>query len=74
MTGDFEQVLREMDWAARGEDADPGFDDEQMALIADWRVRLLAAVSAEKSGGEPPHADEAWIGSGATSDAMRTAR
>ena len=61
-TGDFGQVLREMEGVARGEDANPEFDDEQMALIADWRARLLVSCVIAPDGAVAK-SDDAWIGS-----------
>ncbi|CAO3358701.1 Lar family restriction alleviation protein [Azospirillum palustre] len=45
ITEEFCQVIREMVGVATGEDADPEFDAEQMALIDGWQSRLRDACA-----------------------------
>jgi hypothetical protein len=62
-----------MEGAARGEDASPEFDEEQMALIADWRSRLLNALPAAVSPDAAAGLNEAWVGSAAPTAAPSAA-
>ncbi|PWC96948.1 hypothetical protein TSO5_05820 [Azospirillum sp. TSO5] len=69
ISGDFEQVLREMEGVAMEEDAASEFDDKQLDLIANWHDRLLASRVIATNKPTVAKANRAWVGSSAESTA-----
>ena len=64
VTAEFCQVIREMVDVASGEDADPEFDPEQMALIDGWQSRIrdaCAPYDPYRDNPAAPPAAQGWM-------------